>query len=99
MAGIGAEFHLAVVAKVLAVPRAGFADFGAHCARPAMQGRMAQHEVRAGLADFHAVQHQANMRRIRMRAALHQTVLDRFQASVVTLLTKPDTLLHRIVHG
>jgi hypothetical protein len=63
-----------------------------------MQWRMTEHEIRARLADLHAILHQSDMARIRMRPPFGEAVLNGLKACRVTLLAEFHAPLHLFVH-
>ena len=58
-AGISAPFHLRVVAELVAASGALLADLSTDGADASMERRLADHEIRAGMADLGAVEQQS----------------------------------------
>jgi hypothetical protein len=77
--------HLCIVWKALTIDGASLTDLGTGTAGETMQGRVADHKIGAGLADFCTVEQQANVRCLGVLAAPLQTVRRRFQADAVTV--------------
>ncbi len=89
-----ARLHHVVVREAGAVTCAALADIRANAARLGVEVRGADHEVRARLADFDAVEHQADVVRSDVLATHLQAVLERRQAHVMTVLAYVYSLLH-----
>jgi hypothetical protein len=59
----------------------------------------AEHEVRAGLANLRAIHHQPEVRRLHVRAAHFEAVVQRrLVADVMAFQAKPDAFLHFGIH-
>ena len=88
-AGLHAIVHLA---DSLAIIRAGLANFSADAAGKHVTRRTAQHEIRRGVADLHAVGHELKMLGCDMRAArLEAVLINHVLTGVVALGTGLDT--------
>src|SRR5688500_7877705 len=92
---LGAAAHQGVIAaEPLAVLGAPHAHVTTHHAGLRVQWRGAQHEVRAGLTDFGAVQQQTDVLRRGLLTTALETVRDRLQAQVMAVLAFLDAVLH-----
>jgi hypothetical protein len=97
--GLDALIH---TADHSAICGAGFADFGADCASPAMETGIAEHEVSRSLADFGAVDHQTKVLRFNVFAPGIQAVVHRgLQTNLMALITGLYARCHGAlrVHG
>jgi len=92
--GFAAADHQIVVAHLLTTTRTTFADLRTCRAGVDVQLRMAQHEVRAGLADLGAIGEKADVVRFRVPPAFGQAMGQRFKADAVTSNALFDTGLH-----
>ena len=59
-----------------------------------MQIAAALHEIRAGLADLRAIEHQANVIRLGVLSALLEAVHDRLHAGFMAIDTQFDAVLN-----
>lgn len=84
--------HLLVRRHLLTILGAGPADLGAGCAGPDVQRRAAQHEVRAGLANFYAVEHEPNVPGLGVVSALLEAVIHRFETYRMAFHTLFDAI-------
>jgi hypothetical protein len=91
---LGAGGQPPVTHHSLAILGTSPADFRARRTCVRMQFGAAQHEVGVHLADLRAVEHQANMLRLRMRAALLQAVDGGLQARLVAIDAQLDASQH-----
>ena len=69
-------------------------DLGADGAGVRMQFRSAEHEVGTGLADFRAIQQEADVGGLAHFSALREAVSDGERADALTIATVLDALLH-----
>lgn len=91
-ASIDAFLH---VADLLAAPGAFLADFGADCARALVKISAHQHEVRRGLADLGAGNHEPEMPWLNVLAACLQAMVHgHAEASAVAAQAFIDAALH-----
>jgi hypothetical protein len=82
-------------ADVLTAHCARFAHFRAHCTELLVVRGAAQHEIGRGRTDLRAIEHQAEMVRLRVAtAALEAHVCSGLQAFGMAVLAILDTLLH-----
>jgi hypothetical protein len=91
-------------AYLFATTRAGIANYCAKLTALIMVMGSAQHEVGSHLANFRAIHHQSEMRRLHVAAADFERMADRrLQAKIMTALASLDTFAHfrrhRMVHG
>jgi hypothetical protein len=93
-ASFGATSHKVVIAHLLTTAGAAFTDLGASSAGMNVQLRLAQHEVRADLADLGTIGEQADMVCLGEAAAFAQAVGKSLQADAVTSHALFDTGLH-----
>jgi len=96
LTGLHTLIHVAYLCTTLG---ACYTHLGAHATDAPVQRRMAQHKVGTCLADFGAVEHQAEMTRLSVAPARFQAVIHRrAQANSVTVQTGLDALLHLVIH-
>jgi len=91
----GTGAHLFIIAHIVAVSGASHTNHRASAAGVLMQGRVAQHKIRAGGANLHTILHQRQMLGRNMVPALMQAVIDRFETDLMAIGTMLDTLPHR----
>jgi hypothetical protein len=85
--------HLVASGHPLAVLGTRSTHLSADRARALVEVRSAEHEIGAGLADFCAVEQEANVRRVGVLPAQFQAVTHGCEADVVASSTLIDTLL------
>lgn len=92
-AGFDTVLH---VAKLLAILRAGLADFAAYFANSMVESRSANHEIGRGLADFSAVEHQPEMVGLDMLSTqLKAMVQGGVQTDLMAMAARLDAGFHR----
>jgi hypothetical protein len=94
LAHFSAKAHLVVCLEALARLRAAFANLGAHGAGEAMKGGFAEHEVAGDLADFSAIEQQADVLSGGVFAAAGEAMVEGRDADSLRIAAVLDALLH-----
>ena len=94
LAHLGAGGYARIIRHALAIFRTSLTDRRTRGAGMMMQIAAALHEVRAGLTDLRAIEHQANVIRLRVLSALLEAVHDRLHAGFMAIDAQFNAILN-----